>query len=241
MSSYYSQSIQYKLQGSQQSNYVQHQAPVSKSIADVGGSIHTRKRLSNATGKSNGAYSSYGSTCSVASDVTSSSASAKKMAHYSTKAAGKRGSGALSGQKAGVSASAYVEYEAAGANGGAPFNKFEVQNPSPKINSHLLDHGYGATPQPSLDDGDAGCGSSTVTTKRPADGSVITSYYKVSAIRARSRSGPALTGINLAGGQASGSSVHDVAAAGEAGQTYAAQGVDVRRQEALLGRNKVCT
>lgn len=229
------------MQGSQQSNYVQHQAPVSKSIADVGG-IHTRKRLSNATGKSNGAYSSYGSASSVATDVTSSSASAKKMAHYSTKAAGKRGGGALSGQKAGVSSSAYVEYDAASANGGAPFNKFEVQNPSPKINSHLLDHGYGATPQPSLDDGDTGCGSSTVTSKsKPADGSVITSYYKVSAIRARSCSGPALTGIISAGGQASSSSVYDVAVAGEADQTHAGQGVDLRREEALLGRNKVCT
>lgn len=186
MSSYYSQSVQYKLQGNQQTNYVPHQPS-----ATVNNHINTRKRYSHTTntvtgssGKSNGTYTNtYNSGANNnGNDVTSTSASgAKKMSHYTTKSAGKRNSNTILDQKSGTST--YVTYDGTSAND-TSFNKFDVQNPSPKINSHLLDHGYGAAPQPTLDDDDdddVGCGSSTVTTKsyqKSTDG-VITNYYKV--------------------------------------------------------------
>lgn len=59
-------------------------------------------------------------------------------------------------------------------------NKFDM-----KINSHLLDHGYGATPQPSYDtssqrctDGDSSNGNFKGYTNSTDAG--ITKYYKVS-------------------------------------------------------------
>lgn len=78
-------------------------------------------------------------------------------------------------QKSGVSGivanSSINTYGASTASG---YNKIDS-----KVNSHLLDHGYGATPQPSYSNSNSSDDSGFKSYTKAMDGG-ITSYYKVS-------------------------------------------------------------
>lgn len=98
------------------------------------------------------------------------------MADY--KESGKQSTTYIVQKASGSATNAYNDY---GVTNGSAYhaNKYEMQ--TPKINSHLLDHGYGATPQPSFNgnsNSDETPGAKGAYPK-PTD-AVITSYYKVS-------------------------------------------------------------
>lgn len=188
MSSYYSQSFQYKLQGSQQSNYTT--ANVISGNSGGNGNRNTNinytnnitriasnsKRPHNARTQNNGNSSDSGFT-----DVTSNG-STKKMSDF--KECGKQSTTYFvqkaSGNQVGGACADYATTNGPTYN----TNKYELQ--TPKINSHLLDHGYGATPQPTFN-GNSNTDGTTTAAKigyTKSSDPVITSYYKVSRMPA---------------------------------------------------------
>lgn len=177
MSSYYSQSFQYKLQGGQQSNYL-----ASNIISGNGGAngnsnkiASNNKRPNSTRTQNNGSSNNNG-----VNDVTTY-VSAKKMAEY--KESGKQSTTYIVQKASGSAANAYTDYGNTVTNGSTyNSNKYEMQ--TPKINSHLLDHGYGATPQPSFNGNSNSDETSGAKGGYPkSSDAVITSYYKVSPSR----------------------------------------------------------
>lgn len=175
MSSYYSQSFQYKLQGGQQSNYLTSNIISGNGIGSNGNNnkiASNSKRPNSARTQNNGSGSNNG-----VNDVTKY-ANTKKMADY--KESGKQSTTYIVQKPSGSAANAYIDYGVTNGTTYSSTNKYEMQ--TPKINSHLLDHGYGATPQPSFNgnsNADESTGIKGSAYPKSSD-AVITSYYKVS-------------------------------------------------------------
>lgn len=177
MSSYYSQSFQYKLQGGQQSNYLTSNIISGNGSGSHGNNIKiasNSKRPNSARTQNNGSGSNNG-----VNDVTTY-ANAKKMADY--KESGKQSTTYIVQKPSGSAANAYTDY---GVTNGTTYGTNKYEMPTPKINSHLLDHGYGATPQPSFNgssnsDESTGIKGSGGGSYPKSSDAVITSYYKVS-------------------------------------------------------------
>lgn len=176
MSSYYSQSFQYKLQGGQQSNYLT--SNIISGNGSGGNSNSNNKKIVSNSKRSNSARTqNNGSSNNNGINDVTTYVSAKKMADY--KESGKQSTTYIVQKPSGSTANAYTnDY---GATNGSTYhtNKYEMQ--TPKINSHLLDHGYGATPQPSFNGNSNSDETSSTKGGYPkSSDAVITSYYKVS-------------------------------------------------------------
>lgn len=172
MSSYYSQSFQYKLQGGQQSNYI-HSNIIGNGTANSSSNSNSNKIASNSKRSGNGRTQNNGSGNNNGANDVTTYANVNKMADY--KESGKQSTTYIV-QKPSM-ANTYTQY---GVTGGSTYNsnKFEMQ--TPKINSHLLDHGYGATPQPSFNGNSNTDETSGMKSFSKSTDAVITSYYKVS-------------------------------------------------------------
>lgn len=205
MSSYYTQGVQYKLQGSQ-STYVHQTSINGKSNSQTTAlpiqtttttSSNSRKRYSTSGNRNNGLYTSSDNCIDDTNNMTAMYSTSKKMHQFSGKSASKRinaSSNAFIVQKTATtttnatpgnnSASSFIEYVNEDEDDDNVTWTTVHQTSQPKINSHLLDHGYGATPQPSFDNDEIACTSTTGKNfnNKSTDG-VITSYYKVRSIQ----------------------------------------------------------
>lgn len=169
MSSYYSQSLQYK-------PHEQHYVQQTLNHTAISNNSHNNSTRNNTRNNDNNGIDVANN--SNDDNVKYASPISKKMTtttYYVQK----------SGVTGIVGSSPINTY---GASTASDYNKInyatksnDLQMSSTKINSHLLDHGYGATPQPSFSNSnssdDPGCKNFTRTT----DGG-ITSYYKVSIV-----------------------------------------------------------
>lgn len=174
MSSYYSQSLQYK---PHEQHYLQqtinHTAINSNNIS------HNHSTRNSTRNNDNNGINSSNQT-EDNNEVRYAPSVSKKMT--TTTYYVQKSSGGIVGSNSPINT-----YGTATSAATSDYNKLnyatrtnDLQMTSTKINSHLLDHGYGATPQPSYSNSsnnsdDSGLKSYTRTT----DGG-ITSYYKVS-------------------------------------------------------------
>lgn len=175
MSSYYSQSSQYKLQGGQQSNYL-----TSNIISENGSgginSANNSKIASNSKRPNSARIQNNGSSNNNGVNDVTTYVSAKKMAEY--KESGKQSTTYIVQKPSSSAANAYTDYSVTNGSTYNSTSKYEMQ--TPKINSHLLDHGYGATPQPSFNGNTPDETAAMKGVHPKTSDAVITSYYKVS-------------------------------------------------------------
>lgn len=243
MSSYYSQSFQYKLQGGQQSNYLPSNAISGNGSGNNNSSINNNKIASNSKRPNSARLQpNHGSSNNNGVNDVTTYVNAKKMAEY--KETGKQSTTYIVQKPSGSTANAYTEY---GVTNGTTYNTNKYEMQAPKINSHLLDHGYGATPQPSFDSNSNSDDTSGIKGGLPkSSDAVITSYYKVSSSFImfvgrihHARNLNVFISIRFIycfiGRQTSSANTEYVTNAAQTSQTYANQStVD---QETLLGRN----
>lgn len=172
MSSFYSQNLQYKLQsgGAQQLNYL-HQTTNSNSNSSSSSSSRAsnnnnsnNKRLNNSKSNNGGIN---GNIRNTNDGNMTTYLSTKRMATSNNKS-GPTTTTTYIVQKLSGSSTTNCTYVTSN----------DVPTQSIKINTHLLDHGYGATPQPSFNvsNNDDSTGFKGYT--KSSDGG-ITSYYKV--------------------------------------------------------------